>query len=41
MDEGQDTTGQRKSRRFVITLNTSVIIGDLTYKGVIGNVSEE
>jgi len=32
---------KRRHKRFVITLHAEVIIGDKTYKGMIGNVSEE
>jgi hypothetical protein len=33
--------GQRGNKRFILTLHADVIIGEKTYKGVIGNVSEE
>jgi hypothetical protein len=32
---------KRKYKRFAITLNANIVIGEKTYKGVIGNISEE
>ncbi|RJR14740.1 MAG: PilZ domain-containing protein [Nitrospiraceae bacterium] len=36
-----NSSGKRRHKRFVITLHAKVIIGEKTYAGVIGNVSEE
>ncbi len=32
---------KRKHKRFAISLHADIIVGDKTYKGLIGNISEE
>lgn len=39
--KNNNDSNKRQHKRFVITLNAKVIIGDKSYEGVIGNVSEE
>lgn len=42
-DQGQGliAMNMRKHKRFVVTLNANISFGEKTYKGVIGNISEE